>query len=147
MNNAKAYKYLGIANAISQLSKDNSTKVGAVIIGKTGEVRSMGYNGAPRGCKADEDARCQNRPEKYWWVAHAELNAIVNASRVGTPIEGSSLVVTHFPCMECAKAIVQAGIKRVFCPSPDPVFAERWAEHMQRSEELFQECDVEVVLL
>lgn len=90
-----------IAHAVAKLSKDPSSKVGALILGPAGEVRSLGYNGAPRGCAADEDARGLERPEKYFWFSHAELNAIANAARVGTPLEGGILVVTHPPCAEC----------------------------------------------
>ena len=141
----KDQKYMEIAYAISRLSKDPSTQVGAVIIGPTQEVRSLGYNGAPRGCFADEagDERRDNRPEKYFWFSHAELNAITNAARVGTPLAGSSLVVTHPPCMDCARAIVQAGITRVITVRPPAAFVERWREHMSRTQRLFDECGVE----
>lgn len=143
--NAKLQKYMGLAAAISGLSKDRSTQVGAVVIGTTGEVRSMGYNGAPRGCNADEagDPRSE-RPEKYFWFSHAELNAITNAARVGTPLAGSSIVVTHFPCMDCARAIVQAGIVRVVTQEPTLEFWGRWKEHIMRTKQLFAECGVDV---
>lgn len=144
MNEQKARKYLAIATSVAQLSKDSSTKVGALIIGATGEVRSLGYNGAPRGCAADEDYRGTTRPEKYFWFSHAELNAITNAARVGTPLGDSVLVVTHAPCMDCARAIVQSGIKEVWCPEPSDEFMERWAEHLSRTCELFEECGVEI---
>lgn len=141
----KDRKYMEIAYAISRLSKDPSTQVGAVIIGPTQEVRSLGYNGAPRGCSADEagDIRGTTRPEKYYWFSHAELNAITNAARVGTPLAGSSLLVTHPPCMDCARAIVQAGITRVVTVRPPADFVERWHEHMSRTQRLFDECGVE----
>ena len=141
----KDQKYMEIAYAISRLSKDPSTQVGAVIIGPTQEVRSLGYNGAPRGCSADEtgDYRRDTRPEKYFWFSHAELNAITNAARVGTPLAGSSLLVTHPPCMDCARAIVQAGITRVVTVRPSADFVERWHEHMSRTQRLFDECGVE----
>lgn len=141
---SKLVKYMGIAEAVSQLSKDKSTRVGAVILGPTNEVRSLGYNGAPRGCAADEDDRCDTRPEKYFWMSHAELNAITNAARVGTPLVGSTLLVTHFPCMDCARAIVQAGIKKVVTQVPSPEFEARWMDHITRAIHLFTECGVEV---
>lgn len=145
----KLAKYMGIANAVAQLSKDSSTKVGALIIGATNEVRSMGYNGSPRGCSADDhgDARGTTRPEKYYWFSHAEANAITNAARVGTPLDGSSIVVTHFPCMDCARLIVQAGITRVITPHPDETFLSRWSEHVGRAQALFAECGVDVHFL
>ena len=143
MNIEKVEKYLGLAQSIAEIfSKDSSTKVGAIILGPDNEVRSIGYNGAPRGCAADEDARGVERPEKYFWFSHAELNAITNAARVGTPLAGTSLVVTHPPCMDCARAIVQAGIKAVYCPKPTSEFLSRWDDHITRSIRLFVECNV-----
>lgn len=147
MTPAKALKYLEIARATALLSKDPSTKVGAIIVGQSQEVRSLGYNGAPRGCSADEDERGVSRPEKYFWFSHAELNAITNAARVGTPLDQCSLIVTHFPCMDCARAIVQAGIVKVYVPKPDMEFSDRWAEHMRRADRLFKECNVERIWL
>lgn len=143
MTPEKARKYLDIAQSVSRLSKDPSTQVGALVLGAAGEVRSLGYNGAPRGCRADEDERGMARPEKYYWFSHAELNAITNAARVGTPLEGSVLVVTHFPCMDCARAIVQSGIRKVYYANFDDPFLERWEEHIKRAIRLFNECGVE----
>lgn len=144
MNRVKAMQYMEIAYATSRFSKDESTQVGAVIVGPTNEVRSLGYNGAPRGCSADDrgDTRGSTRPEKYFWYSHAELNAITNAARVGVPLEGSTIVVTHPPCMDCARAIVQAGIKQVVAARPAAEFAERWIEHTRRVQTLFSECKV-----
>ena len=143
MDATKARKYLDIAYATGRLSKDSSTQVGALVLGPSKEVRSIGYNGAPRGCSADEDERFLTRPEKYFWSSHAEANAITNAARVGTPLEGSTLIVTHPPCMECAKLIVQSGIRTVWSAKPDSEFQERWHEHIIRVHRLFKECDVE----
>lgn len=142
----KHAKYMDIALAISRLSKDPSTQVGALILGPSFDVRSVGYNGAPRGCMADEDHRAE-RPEKYFWFSHAELNAITNAASVGTPLQGCVLLATHHPCMDCARAIVQAGIKRVITPTPDSEFLERWGEHVKRSIALFDECGVELTYI
>ena len=139
---AKLAKYMGIVDAIAKLSKDQSTQVGALILGPSFEVRSVGYNGAPRGCSADEDERGVTRPEKYFWFSHAELNAITNAARVGTPLAGSSIVVTHPPCMDCARAIVQAGIIEVVTRMPSDEFLERWSDHTRRTKHLFEECYV-----
>lgn len=147
MDIQKIQKYMAIAAAISGLSKDSSTKVGAVILGSQLEVRSIGYNGAPRGCAADEDIRGITRPEKYFWFSHAELNAITNAARVGTPLEGCSILVTHPPCMDCARALVQAGIKHVYFPAPNTDFLTRWEDHYSRALRLFDECGVGVTEL
>lgn len=146
MNREKAFKYLEIARAVAKLSKDQSTQVGALVLGSSNEIRALGYNGAPRGCAADEDARAA-RPEKYYWFSHAELNAITNAARIGTPLDNCVLVVTHPPCMDCARAIIQAGIKAVIYPTPTAEFASRWHEHADRTARLFKECDIEVIVL
>ena len=140
-------KYLKIVDAIAKLSKDASTKVGALVLGPSFEVRSLGYNGAPRGCAADEDERGRTRPEKYFWFSHAELNAITNAARVGTPLNGCALLVTHPPCMDCARAIVQAGIVFVVTRNPGTEFFERWEEHTRRTKQLFEECKVHYVMV
>lgn len=141
MTKNKAHKYLNLAGAVSVFSKDTSTSVGALIVGPAGEVRGTGYNGAPRGSKADEDTR-QQRPEKYMWYEHAERNSIYNAARCGTPTDGCTMIITHPPCMDCARAIVQAGIKEVIWNVPNPEFEARWLEHKGRVTFLFDECGV-----
>ena len=138
--NPKHAKFIAIAEAVAQLSKDRSTKVGAVAIGPATDVRSVGYNGFPRGCDDDVEARHQ-RPEKYFWTEHAERNLIFNAARNGVRLEGCTLVVSGLhPCMDCARAIVQAGIVEVIAPPADS--DPRWAEHSRRARELFAECGV-----
>lgn len=144
---SKYARFLPIAQAFAAMSKDSSTKVGAIVLGPGYEVRSSGWNGAPRGCKADEDERFEQRPEKYHWVTHAEANAIANASRNGVSLDDCTMVVTHAPCMNCAKLIVQAGIHTVICPEPTGEFQERWAEDLARSRMLFAECRVQTVHL
>jgi len=144
---AKIHRFLCVAESIATLSRDPSTKVGCLVFGPGYEIRASGWNGAPRGCAADVDSRYATRDEKLWWAAHAEANAIANAARVGTALDGCAMLVTHFPCMihGCAKAIVQAGIKQVVCPEPDAAFAERWAEDIRRTRELFYECGVHLI--
>ncbi len=141
MTKNKAHKLLNLAGAIAQFSKDPSTQVGAVILGPNGEGGPWGYNGAPRGCSADEDERVE-RPEKYFWMEHAERNAIYTAARTGFTTVGCTMVITHPPCMDCARAIVQAGIKEVYWRIPSPEFEARWKEHSERVHRLFYECQV-----
>ena len=106
--------FMGIAVLSSLRSKDPNTKVGACIVDKEHKVVSIGYNGMPRG--VDESKVSWNRGEgldsKYLYVCHAEFNAILN-TRNGAALEGCTLYVTLFPCNECAKAIIQTGIKEV----------------------------------
>jgi len=144
MTPEKATKFLSIARAVALLSKDRNTKVGALAIGPAGEIRAMGYNGFPRGCD-DELAFRHERPEKYLWAEHAERNLIYNAARVGVPLEGCILVVTPlFPCMDCARGIVQAGFKAIVAEAEDN---PRWAESNAKAMELFKEVGIEVIKL
>ena len=110
---------MGIALLSSMRSKDPSTQVGACIVSDDNKIMSVGYNGFPRGCSDDEypwerSADCSN-DTKYPFVCHAELNAILNSG--GHNLSGSRIYVALFPCNECAKAIIQAGIKRIIFES------------------------------
>lgn len=104
--------YLLICNHVASRSKDPNTQLGCVIVGPAHEIRSTGYNSLPRGIRDDVPERLQ-RPTKYLWMEHAERNAIYNAARAGTSTEGCSMYVQIMPCMDCARAIVQAGLKEV----------------------------------
>lgn len=104
--------FLGLAGYVSQKSKDQSTKVGAVIVGPDHEVLSLGWNGFPRGVDDNVQER-HERPAKYEWTEHAERNAIYNAARHGIALRGATIYVTHAPCAACARAIVQSGIRAV----------------------------------
>ena len=107
--------FMGVAKLSAMRSKDPNTQVGACIVSQDNKILSMGYNGFPKGCSDDEfpwdkmDEDPYNR--KYFYVTHSELNAILNYR--GGSLEGSKLYVTLFPCNECAKAIIQAGIQTI----------------------------------
>ena len=106
--------FMGVAQLAAMRSKDPNTQVGSCIVSSGHKILSMGYNGMPTGC--DDDAFPWDREgdtlmTKYPFVTHSELNAILNF-RGGT-LEGSTLYVSLFPCNECAKAIIQAGIRKV----------------------------------
>lgn len=106
--------FMGVAMLAGKRSKDPSTQVGACIVDNDNKILSQGYNGLPRGCSDDEFpwSREGNMLEtKYPYVVHAELNAILNSR--GTNLYGSKIYVGLFPCNECAKAIIQSGIKEV----------------------------------
>lgn len=107
--------FMGIAMLSAERSKDPSTQVGACIVDETNRILSMGYNGMPSGCDDDEmpwDREGDPLYSKYFYVCHAELNAILNY-RGSKSLNGSTCYVTLFPCNECAKAIIQCGIKEV----------------------------------
>lgn len=107
--------FMGVAVLASQRSKDPSTQVGACIVNDDNKIMSVGYNGFPRGCSDDEfswERSGDNANDtKYPYVCHAELNAIFNAG--GNSLKGCRIYVALFPCNECAKAIIQCGIKEV----------------------------------
>ena len=107
--------FMGVAMLAGFRSKDPSTQVGACIVSEDNKILSIGYNGFPRGCSDDEFPwdRQEEDPynSKYLYVAHSELNAILNYR--GGSLAGATLYVTLFPCNECAKAIIQSGIQEV----------------------------------
>ena len=107
--------FMGVAMLSAQRSKDPSTQVGACIVSQDNKILSMGYNGLPIGC-SDDDFPWEKTDEtpdhnKYLYSTHSELNAILNYR--GGSLDGSKLYVTLFPCNECAKACIQAGIKTI----------------------------------
>mgnify|MGYP001088756366 CR=1 FL=1 len=110
--------FMGVAKLSGMRSKDPNTQVGACIVSKENKILSMGYNGFPKGC--DDDEYPWNRDgdvydSKYAYVTHSELNAILNYN--GGSLAGAKLYVSLFPCNECAKAIIQSGIKEVIYDS------------------------------
>lgn len=106
--------FMGVAILASMRSKDPNTQVGACIVSQDNKILSMGYNGFPMGCSDDEypwSRDAEGLDSKYLYTTHSELNAILNYR--GGCLEGATLYVTLFPCNECAKAIIQAGIRTV----------------------------------
>ena len=106
--------FMGVAHLSGMRSKDPNTQVGACIVSSDNKILSMGYNGFPTGCPDDEfpwEREGDELDTKYPFVTHSELNAILNYR--GGSLEGTKLYVSLFPCNECAKAIIQAGIKTV----------------------------------
>jgi len=134
--------FIGMADYVSTRSKDPSTKVGAVIVRPDGKtIASLGYNGFPRGT-SDDPALYNDRPEKYRRVVHAEVNAVLNAT---SSTEGATVFVTHPPCSQCMALLIQAGVKTVVHPTPDPAMAERFAESFNAARSMAYEADVMIV--
>ena len=105
--------FMGLAHLSALRSKDPNTQVGACIVDRDKKVVSIGYNGMPRGCDDQEfpwEREGGFLDTKYAYVVHAELNAILNSPR---PVSGCTIYVSLFPCNECAKAIIQSGIKKI----------------------------------
>lgn len=106
--------FMGVAKLAGMRSKDPNSQVGACIVSQDNKILSMGYNGFPRGCSDDVFPWAREGDAldtKYVYVVHSELNAILNFR--GSSLEGAKLYVSLFPCNECAKAIIQSGIKTV----------------------------------
>jgi dCMP deaminase len=138
-------RYVALAREISSWSKDPSTQCGAVIVGDSGQVLSQGYNGFPRGM-SDLDELYAHRETKYKRISHAEMNAIYNASRTGVSLYGSTIYVYGLPvCHECAKAIIQVGIKKVVMQKEAK--DNRWNDSCDLAQIFFGEAGVETTYI
>jgi len=115
--------FLDLCDAVAAKSKDPRRKIGCVIVGSNNEIRSTGYNGFPSSVRETE---LRYKEDKYMYMVHAEVNAIYNAAKCGTSTDNCTIYINRPPCNECAKAIIQSGIKRVVVrPMPDNA-KERW---------------------
>lgn len=135
------WRFLDLASHVAGWSKDPSTKVGAVIVNDKRQVLGMGYNGFPRGVN-DFAPRYENREAKLMFVAHAERNALDNTF---ADSEGATLYSTLFPCTDCAKGIIQRGIKRVVTTEPSETQWQRF--NCEFSKIMFEEAGVELVVV
>ena len=131
--------FLTMCETVALKSKDESTKLGAVIVGQDNEIRTTGYNSFPRGVDDNVPAR-QERPLKYTWFEHAERNAIYLAARVGTPLLGCRIYCQWLPCPDCARAIISVGISEVIVPTF--TVPERWQGSMEISKQMLGEAHV-----
>lgn len=133
--------FMGVALLSSKRSKDPSTQVGACIVSEDNKILSIGYNGAPTGFHDDKmswEREGDFLNTKYAYVCHAELNAILNYT--GLTLKGTKIYVDLFPCNECAKAIIQAGIKKVI------YWSDKYADtdQVKASKRMFNECGVTI---
>ena len=135
-------RFIELATLISTWSKD-TTKVGCVVVGPDREIRSVGYNGFPRGLK--ETPERTERPEKYLWTEHAERNAIYNAVRMGVSLKGCTLYCSWTPCMDCGRAIIQSGIYAVVGKQRGD--DGKWGEELTKTVKMFDEAFVEFRLM
>ena len=134
-------RFLNLAKEIPTWSKDPSTQVGAVAIGTKGEVLAQGYNGFPRGVQ-DLPERYENKEIKYEYVVHAEMNCIYNASWNGVSLNDAYMFVYGMPvCHECAKGIIQVGIKKVIVPYKLDV-PNKWALSTELTKSFFDEAGI-----
>lgn len=131
--------FMQMARLVATRSEDSSTKVGCVIVGPDNEVRSTGYNGMPRGVKVTA-ARLE-RPAKYLHFSHAEISAIGNAARHGVALKDCAIFVSHSPCAGCARALIQAGIRKVVY---GPGKTSMPAEEFEAARTMFDEAGVKL---
>ena len=131
-----------LALDIADWSKDRSRKVGCVIVGPNKEIRSTGYNGFPRRIDDGPEER-HERPAKYLWTEHAERNAIYNAAYAGIRVAECTIYVPWYPCVDCARGIVQAGLSELVAIEPDWNDLT-WGEGFQVAREMFEEAGITV---
>lgn len=136
--------FLSIAAVVSVMSKDPSTKIGAVIVDSDRVIRATGFNGFPRGIE-DTPERLNDRETKYKLVVHAEVNAILAAARVGVPLIGCTLYLGSPwggpPCHRCCVDIIQAGIVEVVSTVRNES-SDRWSESLDLGQQLLEEAGV-----
>jgi dCMP deaminase len=137
-------RYLRFAFEVAKESEDEKTQVGAQIFTPDFRPVSFGWNGLPRKVKLTPER--QERPEKYFYFEHAERNAIYNAAAEGHATRDALIAITHFPCMDCARGIVQCSIKTVITPVPD-FLHPRWGAQWKKALEMFSEAHVSVVFM
>ena len=137
--------FIKLAETVSLKSKDDHTQIGVVIVGSGNEIVSTGFNSFARGVN-DGLKKRQLRPEKYYWFAHAERNAIYNAARIGVSTLGCRMYCTcGIPCSDCAIAIIQAGIKEVWVNQMHETGnPKKWRESTKRSLQMFKEAKVKI---
>ena len=133
--------FMAVAKLSALRSKDPSTQVGACIVSSDNRILSIGYNGAPNGWD-DKNFPWSREGEplenKYFYVVHGERNAILNYRGHRKDFENAKIYVDLFPCNECAKEIIQSGIKEVIYLSDK--YADK--DFMIASKRLFDECGV-----
>jgi dCMP deaminase len=136
-------RFLLLAQVVGNWSKDDSRKVGCIIVGPERDIRATGFNGFPRGVDDDVPER-RERPAKYLWTEHAERNAIYNAARTGVPLAGCTAYLPWFPCMDCARAIAQSGIKTLVCGQRPDLNDPKWGGDFRSVPDLLSEAGVEL---
>lgn len=133
-----------LARHVAAWSSDPSRRVGCVVIGPGRELRAVGYNDVPRGVA--QDRQRLERPLKYTWVEHAERNAIYVAARAGISLDRATMYLPWFPCIECARAMIQAGITTLVANRPDEADAQ-WGADFGPARDMLVEAGVAVLYL
>lgn len=137
--------FMTMAFFVAMKSKDLSSHIGSVIVGPNNEIRSTGYNGFPRGVNDSIIARFQ-RPMKYDYSEHSERNSLYNAARTGVCTDGCRMYTQGTPCCDCARAIIQSGIKEVIVHAAWELsdVQQKWKRAAEISKEMFHESGVKL---
>jgi dCMP deaminase len=136
--------FMTMVYLVAMRSKDKSTHIGAVIVDDLNVIVSVGYNSFVRGINDNVPER-QERPEKYYWFEHAERNSIYNACG---SIRGCRMYTNGIPCMDCARGIVQVGIKEVIVDAEwNAENKDKWVENAERTVVLFGEAGIKIRFL
>lgn len=141
--------YISQLVGIASRSPDSNSKYGALLVGAANTIISTGYNGFPRGL----DPEVGWEKDKYSYFIHAETNAIYNAARSGVPTVGSTMYLIRPPCLECAKAIIQAGVVHIVCAEKHPVYHHtkmtpyNWRSKIEQAAFFLQEVGIQIRFL
>ena len=135
---------LALAQRVAEDSPDRSRKVGAVVVNDDYKIITTGHNTLPLNIPHED--RYLSRPAKYDWTEHAERNAIYEAAREGLATKGCTIILPWFPCVECARAIVQSGFTRIVASYPD-IDDPTWGEGFKVGLELFKKAGVKFDVL
>ena len=134
--------FLEMLESIKKLSDDSKTQVATLIVNGDNDIISYGSNSLPNGATYNEK-RCTS-PLKDKWILHAERNAIYKAARLGITLKDTKMYCTYFPCADCSRAIIQAGVKKLYTEKPD-FNHHKWGESWIEALIMLRECGVEVI--
>lgn len=135
-------RWIDLCKLVASWSKDRSRQVGAVVVDNRNTIVSVGWNGFPRGIDDDVESR-HTRPAKYLWTEHAERNAIYNACSKGVSLLDTTIYLLWYPCADCARAIIQCGIKYIVCVEPD-WYDRKYAEDFAVVKFMLREADIDI---
>lgn len=139
-------RFFELCDLVASWSEDRSRKVGAVIVGPANEVRTIGFNGLPRGVDGEISGRhSRSEGEKYFWFEHAERNALFNAARAGIATQGCRVYINLFPCADCVRALIQCGIVELNTYAP-PEADAAFERSFEVAKEMLNEANVRVRL-
>lgn len=144
MSNKWQHRWIKLAHEVASWSKDQ-VQVGAVLCDQNRNPRGFGYNGMPRSLDDDIPDRLI-KPKKTWYWEHAERNVLYACARNGIRCDDCTMYVTHFPCCDCTRAIIQSGIRSVVvdaaCMDVDSHFYQKWHEQITESQIMMTEAGV-----